>query len=77
MYIGDKLMDQTILSFRAMQDQRLREAYVQGAIAEMLEKWDDQIKEQDLKPRFISKVRVWKLKIHNPELSDGSSYYNS
>ena len=38
MYIGDKQVDQTILSYRAMHDQTLREAYVQGAIQDMLEK---------------------------------------
>jgi hypothetical protein len=38
MYIGDKLIDKTILSFRAMNDLNLREAHVQGAITEMLEK---------------------------------------
>ena len=58
-------MDQTILSFRAMQDQRLREAYVQGAIAAMLEKWDDQIKEQDMKPRFYIKSKT--LNIESPQ----------
>ena len=52
MYIGDKLIDKTILSYRAMNDQNLREAYMQGAIEELLEKWDDLIKNQDLKPRF-------------------------
>jgi hypothetical protein len=38
---------------------------VQGAIAEMLEKWDDQIKEQDLKPRFYIKSKS--LEIENPQ----------
>ncbi|HZI01614.1 MAG TPA: hypothetical protein VEX63_10730 [Flavisolibacter sp.] len=41
------------------------EAYVQGAIAAMLEKWDDQIKEQDMKPRFYIKSKT--LNIESPQ----------
>ena len=59
MYINDKLIDQAILSYRAMQDPNLREAYVQGAIKEMLEKWEDLIKDQDLKPDFYIKSNTF------------------
>ena len=52
MYIGDKLVDQTILSARTMHDESLRHAYVQGAIKNMLEKWSDLIEGQDEEPRF-------------------------
>ena len=58
MYIGDKLVDQTVLSYRAMQDQTLREAYVQGAINDMLEKWEDLIQEYQIKPQFYIKSKV-------------------
>lgn len=52
MYLDDELIDQTLLSFRAMQDSALRDAYLQGAISEMLEKWDEHIKTQQVKPSF-------------------------
>lgn len=42
-----------------MQDPNLREAYVQGAIKEMLEKWEDLIKDQDLKPDFYIKSNTF------------------
>jgi hypothetical protein len=58
MYIGDKLIDQTSLSYRAMHDHKLREAYVQGAINEILEKWEDQIKDHILKPQFYIKGKI-------------------
>ena len=61
MYIGDKLVDQCFLSYRAMHDPRLREAYVQGAIHDMLEKWEDLIKDQDLKPQFFIRGNTIKI----------------
>jgi len=61
MYIGDKQVDQIILSYRAMQDQTLREAYVQGAIQDMLEKWEDLIKESQLEPQFYIKSKTLSL----------------
>ena len=59
MYIGDKLVDQTILSSRAMHDETTQHNYIQGAINNMLEKWSDLIEDQDLKPRFYIKAMHW------------------
>jgi hypothetical protein len=39
-----------------MQDQRLLKSYVQGAMNDMLEKWEDLIKDGDLKPNFSSRA---------------------
>ena len=55
MYIGEELIDQAFLSYRAMQDPALREAYVQGAIRELLEKWEEMIKAKTLQPQFFIK----------------------
>jgi hypothetical protein len=55
MYIGDKLLDQRLLSYRAIQDETLRQAYIQGAINDMLEKWQDLIDDQQLKQQFYIK----------------------
>lgn len=56
MYIGDKLVDQVLLSPQAMQDDALREAYVQGAIKDLLEKWEDLIEELGQQPQFYIRV---------------------
>jgi hypothetical protein len=55
LHIGDKVVDQTILSYRAMQDENLRDAYVRGAMNDLLEKWEDLIKDQDLPMKFYIK----------------------
>jgi hypothetical protein len=55
MYISDKLLDQRLLSYRAIQDETLRQAYIQGAINDMLEKWQDLIDDQQLKQQFYIK----------------------
>lgn len=58
MYIGDELVDSTMLSINKINDMREREWYIQGAVNELLEKWHDEIEDQGWKPQFF-------IKIHN------------
>jgi hypothetical protein len=58
LYLGDKLVDQTLLSHHAMKDLILRDAYVQGAMKALLERWDDLIEDQRLKPQFYIQTKL-------------------
>jgi hypothetical protein len=53
MYIGDRLVDSSVLSLTNLNDSQQREWYIQGAINELLEKWDHLIKDQNLEVEFF------------------------
>ncbi|HVF81297.1 MAG TPA: hypothetical protein VM884_05165 [Flavisolibacter sp.] len=55
MYIGDKLVDSSVLSLTKISDVQEREWYIQGAINQLLEHWSDLIKDQDPKVEFFIK----------------------
>jgi hypothetical protein len=54
MCIQDKLVDQSQLRLHAIMDDHLRAAYLQGAVTELLEKWEDLLEDQYLRLSFIS-----------------------
>lgn len=56
MFIGDKLIEAVPLSINKISDTRDRDWYIQGAVNELLEKWQVEIKKQDLKPQFFIKI---------------------
>jgi hypothetical protein len=59
MYIGDKLVDQVVLSQTAMHNVEEREAYIQGAINDLLEKWEHLIQGDGQQPRFTIRTGAW------------------
>lgn len=56
MFIGDKLIEAVPLSVNKISDMREREGYIQGAVNELLERWDDVIAGQELQPEFFIKI---------------------
>lgn len=54
-YIDKKLVDSCLLSLDRMHDPKERQANIQGAINEQLEKWSDSIKDQEREPEFFIK----------------------
>lgn len=55
MYLNEKVVDTSLLTIHKIGDKTEREHYIQGAVNALLEKWDDLIVEQDMKPRFYIK----------------------
>lgn len=55
MYLDGKLVDASVLNIHRLGDERERELYIQGAVNELLEKWEDLIEDQNLEPRFYIK----------------------
>lgn len=55
MYLGDKLIDHSQLSLEKIQQAGEREAYIQGAIQDMLERWSDELDAGEGVPQFYIK----------------------
>jgi hypothetical protein len=53
MFIGDTLLDSSILSLTQMNDNTERERYIEHMINELLEKWSDVINQQNSKVEFF------------------------
>jgi hypothetical protein len=52
MFIGDKLVDSTVLSLTRMSENKDREYYLEEAMHELLEKWSDLINRQHSEVEF-------------------------
>lgn len=60
MYLDGKLIDSSVLTKNKMADGQEWEWYVQGAVNELLERWDDRLQEQKLQPEFFIKVESFR-----------------
>lgn len=52
-FIEGKLVDTVLLSVHKISDYKERKAYIQGAVNELLEKWEDLLDDQGLEPQFF------------------------
>jgi hypothetical protein len=53
MFIGDTLVDSSLLNLTQMNDNRERECYIEEAMDELLEKWSDLINRENSKVEFF------------------------
>lgn len=53
MFVDGKLIDTALLSVHKIQDAKEQEYYIQGAVNDLLEKWEDWLKDQNAKPQFF------------------------
>ena len=52
MFIEGKLIESVPLSVHKISDYKEREAYLQGAVNELLEKWSNLLEDPNLEPQF-------------------------
>jgi hypothetical protein len=52
MFIDGKLIENVPLSVHKIRDYKERDAYIQGAMNELLEKWSDLLEAKNLEPQF-------------------------
>jgi hypothetical protein len=55
MFIDGKLVDTLPLSVHKINDYKEQDAYIQGAVNALLEKWNDLLEDQGLEPQFFIK----------------------
>ena len=53
MFIDGKLVDSSLLSIQMMNNYKERDDYIQGSVNESLERWNDLIEDQNLRPEFL------------------------
>lgn len=53
MFIEGKLVDSSVLSLHKISDERERDWYIQGAVKDLLEKWEDLVQDQNLNVQFF------------------------
>lgn len=56
LYLNDKLVDTEPLNLTRLTDHKERDAYIQGAMNLLLEKWSNVLEEPDVEPRFVLKL---------------------
>jgi hypothetical protein len=65
MYIDGKLVDSIALNLGYIHNAEERQLYVQGAINDLLERWDALLEEQELQPEFYITHRNFFTDNHN------------
>lgn len=59
MYIADKLVESCPLSIYKINNFKEREWYIQGAINELMEKWEDVLHDAEVKPEFYLREQMF------------------
>lgn len=55
MFLDGKLVESVLLSVHKINNYFERDAYIQGAVNALLEKWDDLLEDHDMEPQFYIK----------------------